>query len=270
MRARTFVALLLGVVVLLGGCAEAERVVTSRDVVSGDGGARTYRVTWVSDAYGQFVYRAETSDADFGECYSKLTLGEPLPDSCLSLRLLRADTDAFNRSVGLAWAALIAFIGGLVVFALRRIAWVPVVSASTEHLASETAAGSPSSAVELMRSAESEKSSRAEAEAGGHDVAHPGWMGVLVAFVTLAVLTMLLGYGTSLSWGRRPGLLMLLGLGGVAVLLVLGRLQRSDMHPLIQRLQFLGGAALTMTVLSVLGMAFRWPLLALNGVAWPF
>lgn len=270
MRIRTLVLLLFGAMLLLGGCADGERVVTSRDVVSGDGGARTYRVSWESDAYGRFVYRAGTSDTEFAECYGTLTVGEPLPDSCLSLRLLRADTDAFSRSSGLSWAALIVFIGSLVLFALRRIAWVPTVPASTKHLTSGTAAGSPSSAVELMRSAESEKGSRAEAEAGGHDVPHPGWLGVGVAAATLTVLTILAGYGTSLSWGRRPGLLMLLGLGGVAVLLMFGRLQRSDMHPLIQRLQFLGGAALTMAVLSVLGMAFRGPLLALNGVAWPF
>ena len=197
-------------------------------------------------------------------------VGEPLPDSCLTKRVLRADTDAFERSPAVAWATTLVAIAGLLWFALRRIAWVPRVAAVTEHRVASPIPDSGSAAIELMRSTDAERESRMEAEADGHDLRHPWWVGLAIGVIPLIVMSLLVGWGTSLSWARRPGLLIFLGLGLISLPMVLGRFQRSDMHPMIMRLQFLGGVSVGMLLLFLTGMGLRGLLLNLNGVAWPF
>jgi hypothetical protein len=50
-----------------------------------------------------------------------------------------------------------------------------------------------------MRSVESEKRLQVKALAVGRDVKHPGWVGVAMGVSILAVLTLLVGFGTSLN-----------------------------------------------------------------------
>lgn len=270
MRVRSLVPALLGLMLLLGGCATGDRVVTSQDVVENADGSQTYRVTWVSETYGQRSYAIQDPAPSFIDCYRLTRVGESLPQTCLSLPLLRTDSDAFNRNWWLAWASTLAVIVSLVAFSMRRIGWQPLVPPATGHLDSEAATGTPKSAVELMRSVEFEKESQVEAFAVGHDIPQPGWIGLGTGLVLLALLTLLVGYGTSLSLSLIIGRLMLLGVGSVATLLQFGMLPNSNMDPLIRRLFFLGGVMVALSVVSYFGLSLREPLLELNGVDWPF
>lgn len=271
MRARLLVLLLLGVLVLLGGCAEVDRVATGQEVELNSEGELTYQVAWRSELYGPQVADYPYPDPEFElVCYAEVVVGEAVPSACLTGGALRDETDAFSRNTWLAWALVTAAIMGLVLFALRRVAWAPEVEPGTGHLNSGEAAGSPGSAVELMRSVESEKELRVDAAAVGHDLSHPAWTGVAMGVVILAVLTLLVGFGTALSWGIVAGMLMFVGAGVTALLLQLGLLTRwSDAEPVARRLFFLGGVTAALLLVPLNGLALQSPLLKLNGVDWP-
>lgn len=270
MRIRSLAPALLGLMLFLSGCATADRVVTSQEVTKNTDGTQTYRVIWVSEVYGQRSYAIQDPAPGFIDCYRLTRVGESLPQTCLSLPLLRTDSDAFNRDWWLAWASTLVVIASLVAFSMRRISWQPLVAPATGHLDSGVAIGTPKSAVELMRSVESEKESQVVASALGHDIPQPGWIGLGAGLVMLALLTSLVGYGTSLSLGFVIGRLMFFGVGSVATLLQFGMLPNSNMDPLIRRLFFLGGVMVALLVVSYFGLGLREPLLEWNGVDWPF
>lgn len=271
MRVRWLVLSLIGAAGLLGGCAEVDRVSTGQEVELNDEGELTYQIAWGSDLYGPQVADYPYPDPEFElACYEQVVVGEAVPSPCLTAGALRDETDAFSRSAWLAWGLVVVAMTGLVFFALRRVAWAPEVAPGTGHLNSDEAIGTPGSAVELMRSVESEKELRVDAAAVGHDIAHPAWAGVVMGVVILGVLTLLVGFGTALSWGIVAGMLMFLGAGVTAILLQLGLLTRwSDTDPVARRLFFLGGVTAALLLVPLNGLALQSPLLRLNGVDWP-
>ncbi len=271
LRTRVLALFLFGVLVLLGGCAEVERVATGQEVELNSEGELTYQVAWRSELYGPQVADYPYPDPEFElACYSEVVVGEAVPTACLTGGALRDETDAFSRNAWLAWGLVAVAITGLVFFALRRVAWAPEVEPGTGHLSSGEAAGTPGSAVELMRSVESEKGLRVEARAVGHDLAHPAWTGVAMGVVILSLLTLLVGFGTALSWGIVAGMLLFVGAGVTALLLQLGLLTRwSDAEPAARRLFFLGGVTAALLLVPLNGLALQAPLQRLNGVDWP-
>lgn len=271
MRTRLFVPLLLGVMLLLGGCAQVDRVSTGTEVALNTENELTYQVAWVSDLYGPQVADYPYPDPDFElACFDQVVVGAAVPFDCLTEGALRDETDAFSRNPWLAFGLAFIAIVGLVLFALRRVAWAPEVAPGTGHLGTAAAVGTPISAVELMRSVESEKGSQVEALAVGHDFTHPGGVGVAMGTLILAALTLLIGFGTSLSWGIVVGMLMFVGAGVTGMLMQLGLLTRwSDTDPIMRRLFFLGGITAAMLLIPLFGLGVRAPLHALNGVGWP-
>jgi hypothetical protein len=271
MRVRFFAVALPGVAVLLGGCAQVDRVSTGQEVELNAEGELTYQVAWDSGLYGPQVADYPYPDPEFElSCYAQVVVGEAVPAACLTADALRDETDAFSRNPLLAWGLVTLAVTGLVLFSLRRVSWAPEVAPGTGHLDSGEAAGTPGSAVELMRSVESEKGLKADAAAVGHDIAHPAWAGVAMGVVILSLLTLLVGFGSALSWGIVAGMLMFLGASVTAILLQLGLLTRwSDTDPVARRLFFLGGVTAALLLAPLNGLALQAPLLKLNGVDWP-
>ncbi len=269
MRTRLLVLLLVGLLTLLVGCADANRVVTSREITNTPEGAPVFRIGWSGDVYGVQVFDYPRPDPVFEEqCYERVTVGEPLPFDCLPVRVLHAETDAFDRNQPLAVVVSFLAMGGLALFAMRRVSWAPTVEAETDHQTSDGDARQ--SAVDLMRSVEAERHSRAQALLVGRDVQHPAATGVGVGLLMLVAGTLLVGYGTTLSWGIVTAIFLFLGVGTVAILVMFGGFgRRSNADPLMRRLIFLGGVMLGMMGGALLGIGSRFLLYTLDGVDWP-
>lgn len=124
MRPRLLVLLLLGVSVLLVGCAGADRVVTGRETTVASNGKPVYRLEWTSGAYGPRVFDYPRPDRDFErDCFRQVVVGEAVPFACMTLVVLRDETDAFGRNLWLAVGLSVVVTAVLVLFSLRRISW---------------------------------------------------------------------------------------------------------------------------------------------------
>jgi hypothetical protein len=185
--------------------SDANRVVTSREITSTPAGAPVYRIAWSGDVYGTQLFDYPRPDPIFEQdCYDLLTIGQPLPFACLTVDVLHRETDAIARNEWLAIGSSFLMMGALVLFSMRRINWSPRVAATTEHRGSPAAAGTPHSAVELMRSVESEKGSRVDSLAVGHDIRHPVAVGVGTGVLMIAAIASLVPYPTNEAGGSSP------------------------------------------------------------------
>lgn len=270
MRTRLLVFSLVGLLTVVVGCADANRVVTSAEITNTPKGAPVFRIGWSGDVYGEQVFDYPRPDPVFEEqCYERVVVGEPLLFECLPVRVLHAETDAFGRNQPLAVVVSFLAMGALAFFAMRWVSWSPQVAAETDHQSSE-AADVRQSAVDLMRSVEAERDSRAEALAVGRDVRHPAATGVGVGVLMLVIGTLLVGYGTTLSWGIVTAIFMFLGVGATAILVMMGGFGRQgNTDPLMRRLIFLGGVMLGTMGGALLGIGSRFLLYRLDGVDWP-
>lgn len=237
-------------------CTEVDRTVTSR---GGSSGA----IVWHSDRYG--VYRGASTNED---CTAQARIGQPVPDACLTPAALAADTSAYERH---PWPAAVAglIVAALAVaFALRRVAWRPVVQSSTAGEAPPTNLD-PDEAVHLMRGVAREKST-VEANAPlERDLRYPARTGAAAALVLMLPVAILIGYGATLGWAGAIGIpaLVLLAFATVAFLTPLPP-RAANPHVVVARLLFLGGFAGALALASFLGTLWRTAMLQLNGLPW--
>ncbi len=244
-------------------CAEVERTVTDRTaVVEGRREMRT--VTWESDRYARYSTH-EPGD----ECWEAAAVGQALPGTCLTARDLRAETDLYRNAPWVAAVGTLIALGLIGSFAWWRVAWQPGVERTTS--------GQPTprhfdevSAVSLMQNTEDERAARVFAERYRRDPRRPFLTGALVPLPVLAILVLLIGYGSALGWGIRTGVVLFLLVGPPGALILLNFIQPGNVAAAVSRLTFLGGVTVMLFFGGSVALALRAPLANLNGVAWPF
>ena len=127
MRIGSRLLILAVALVLLGACAEANRVVSSKSTAQQGSGATLYTAGWRSDLYAPQAVAHSTHERDgfVRNCYDRATVGEPLPFDCLTRDALFNETGAFSRNPLATLVFSLLAIGGLLIFAMRRIGAVP-------------------------------------------------------------------------------------------------------------------------------------------------
>ena len=214
---------LLAASVLLVACAEVDRTVTHRAFLPNEDGRIVRTIGWESNRYPP-----QRINADDDACWEATAVGAPLPEVCLTPRILFDETDPYDQAAWIAFAATLTAIAALLAFALRRIAWQPAVDSRTLH-APPPRSLDPSDAVSLMRSVTEEKLAQDQAAGERRDVRRPFLVGAAIAAAALLPPVFLIGYGA--------------------------------------RLLFFTGIAGTLLLASAIGLVQRTPLEALHGIA---
>lgn len=260
---RLAVLALLVVAIALVACAEVDRTVTERGTTTEDGRAVEV-VAWESDRYPPHTMTDVIAD----ECWQAAEVGGPVPDACLTANELSTEADPFQQSPLLAYPLAVLVAGGLVLLAWRRIGWQPAVPRTTD--------GEPlpqhfdvRDAVALMRSSETERRLRGDAEARRRDLEHPVVMGFVLPLPVLVVLTLLVGYGRTFVWTLGVGAGLFFGVGIATALVLLNFWRPPDLQATFSRLWFLWGAIVATFVVSFVALMLRAPLLELHGVDLP-
>jgi hypothetical protein len=261
-RGRGHGPLLAGALLLVAvACADVDRTVTEHRIETDPEGSRTWLLGWESNVYPRIEVEVDAI------CWNRAGVGQPLPEFCLTTRILANETQPLRRSLLLGAAAVAIAVYLLVETARRRISWPPVVDRVT--------AGDPPvphfstlAATRLARAATREQ----------FEATHPPrrprryrlmsfLAGLLVPVLVLPPAVLLAGYGTALGWALVTGAVLLLGVWLAAIALVTPLpLPPVRTEPHLARFAFLGGAALGLLVVAAIGLIQRTPLLELNGI----
>lgn len=259
MRHGSLVLALLGVLVLLGGCAEAERVVTSRERTEFVPRQVRYELAWESA-----LYRPQRVAVSEG-CYERSVVGDPVPIECLRVQMLRNETNAFSRNPWVAVPGLVLAIVGLYWFSTRWIDRAPEYS--EDELVSRH---SRRSVADLVRRVESERQAHVRAISRRRQLAPIVAASVVLGATISGLACVLVGYGSGLWWSFALGMLLFVGVLLIEVLTMTSLLAtRADLESFIRRMFFIGGVGLAMVVIGLAGLERRAQLLEFNGVDWP-
>ena len=259
----TAVALaLLAALLAATACADIDRTVTEHRIETDLEGNRTRLLAWESNVYPRIEVEADPI------CWNRAAVGQPLPEFCLTTRILANETQPLRRSLLLGAAAVAIALYLLVETARRRISWPPAVDRVT-------AADPPVphfstlAAVRLARAATREQSEAAHPPRRPRRYRLLSFLaGLLVPVLVLPPAILLVGYGTALGWGLATGAVLFLGVWVAAIGLVTPLpLPPVRTEPHLARLAFLGGAAAGLLVAAAIGLIQRTPLLELNGLA---
>lgn len=290
MRLRSRLLILLAVTLVLGACAEANRVVDSVRAVPQPSGSTLYTVAWRSDLYAPQAVSHSARDRDgfVRDCYERAEVGQPLPSACLTREALFNETGAFSRNPLATIAASLLAMGGLFWFALRHIGAVRRRGAPAAALASTGGApaggarrhapgGAPDPAVRLMRDATLEKTAYAEEWEARQRLARPGWgrryllLGILIGAAIVVAFGFLVGFVAGGELGLVTALVIYFGVAVVYVFsltsLLAGGVHREALY---QRLAFFSGVATGMLVGGLIGSLLLAPQIEWDGVRWLF
>ncbi len=261
-RPRAAALLALLPVLLLTACAQVDRTVTARDFLPNEDGRVVRTVAWESNRYPPHSIAAE-DDA----CWEAAAVGQPVPEVCLTSRILYGETDPYDQHPTIALAGTLAAIAALLWFTLRRVAWQPAVDSRTTE-ANARRAFSATDAVALMHSVDEEKLAQGEATEVRRDVRRPALVGALLAAAALLPLILLVGYGPTLGWANATGAITFFGVAFATVIFLIPLPPRpADPDSYTSRLLFLAGATAVLTVVAFLAVQLRVLMLELNGIA---
>ena len=209
MRIGSRLLILIGALLLLGACAEANRVVDTARSVERPNGETVYTVSWHSDLYtAQAVsHTALDRDGFVRGCFERAIVGEPLPSDCLTRDALFNETGAFSRNPLATLAISLLALAGLFYFSMRRIGAIPsseaMATASPGPPGAGTRAGrraAPDPAVALMQSAGAQKDAYAEEWEARQHLARPGQgrryvaLGLLIGIAFVIAAGLLVGF----------------------------------------------------------------------------
>lgn len=284
MRLGSRLLLLLAGMLLLGACAEANRVVDAARAVPQPSGSTLYTVAWRSDLYApQAVsHSARERDGFVRDCYERAEVGQPLPSACLTRDALFNETGAFSRNPLATLVASLLAMAALLWFALRHIGDVRPRGASAAAAVplpptGRTPGDARDPAVRLMRDATLEKTAYAEEWEARQRLARPGWgrryllLGVVIGAAIVVAFGFLVGFVAGGELGLVSALVIYLGVA-VAYVFSLTSLLAGGVHreALYQRLAFFSGVASGMLVGGLIGSLLLAPQIEWDGVRWLF
>jgi hypothetical protein len=277
--------ILIGALLLLGACAEANRVVETKRELQQPSGSTLYTIGWRSDLYApQAISHASTDrDGFVRDCYERAEPGAPLPSACLTRDALFNETGAFSRNPLATVVASLLAVGGLLWFALTRIGAIrrPAVATAAPTVAPAPRGGTPGGsadpALRLMRDATLEKTAYAEEWEARQRLARPGWgrrylgLGVLIGAAIVVAFGFLVGFVAGGELGLVTALVIYLGVA-VAYVFSLTSLLAGGVHreALYQRLAFFSGVASGMLAGGLIGSLLLAPQIEWDGVRWLF
>lgn len=288
MRLGSRLLILMAGMVLLGACAEANRVVDSARSVPQPSGSTLYTVAWRSDLYAPQAISHATREPDgfVRDCYERAIPGQPLPSACLTREALFNETGAFSRNPLATLGASLLAMGALLWFALRHIGAVrprgaPAPAGATARGASGPTSRTPGDArdpaVRLMRDATAEKTAYAEEWEARQRLSRPGWgrryllVGIVIGAAIVVAFGFLAGFVAGGELGLVTALVIYLGVA-VAYVFSLTSLLAGGVHreALYQRLAFFSGVASGMLVGGLIGSLLLAPQIEWDGVRWLF
>ncbi len=209
MRIGSRLLILIGALLLLGACAQANRVVDGVRSVERPNGETLYTVSWHSDLYtAQAVsHTALDRDGFVRGCFERVVVGEPLPSDCLTRDALFNETGAFSRNPLATLAISLLALAGLLYFSMRRIGAISSSEAMATASPGPTGAGTragqraaPDPAVALMQSADAQKDAYAEEWEARQRLARPGRgrryvaLGLLIGIAFVIAAGLLVGF----------------------------------------------------------------------------
>jgi hypothetical protein len=277
--------ILIGALLLLGACAEANRVVETKREIQQPSGSTLYTIGWRSDLYAPqaLSHASRERDGFVRDCYERAEVGAALPSACLTRDALFNETGAFSRNPLATLLASLLAIGGLLWFALSRIGTIrsraPIPSTATAPATPARGAtgGSLDPAVRLMRDATDEKTAYAEEWEARQRLARSGWgrrylaLGVFIGAAIVVGFGFLVGFVAGGELGLVTALVIYLGVAVVYVFsltsLLAGGVHREALY---QRLAFFSGVATGMLVGGLIGSLLLAPQLDWDGVRWLF
>ena len=296
MRIGSRFLILIGALLLLGACAQANRVVDATRSAERPNGETLYTVSWRSDLYAAQAVSHRTLERDgfvrdgfvrgcfVRGCFERAVVGEPLPSDCLTREALFNETGTFSRNPLATLGISLLALAGLLYFSMRRIGAIPSSEALATASPGPTGAGTragqraaPDPAVSLMQSAGAQKDAYAQEWEARQHLARPGQgrryvalgLSIGIAFVIAAGL--LVGFIAGGELGFVTALVIYLGVAVIYVFSLTSLLATgTHREALYQRLALFSGAATGMLLGGLLGSLLLAPQIEWDGVRWLF